>query len=412
MGFDETRFLDPVTEEFKCLICSEVLEEPIECSGCQTNFCTSCINDWKARSDECPNRCKLTLQQCHRGFKNLWQRLRLRCANASRGCEMVITIEALGKHEGNECLYRSVQCGNTDCGTTLPAKDLPQHLDTCPFGSLVCEQCKTSYLRRDAESHDCVQSLVAAYKDLQQTHETLKADVAELSRNVPAKPEQKPVESQQMHYGVACSGCHKEPIQGVRYMCQKCIAYDLCEQCLRKILHGHNDYWPIPMALEHEGITCDGCRTRPIAGPRYKCKRCPDFDYCHACKVSIPHQHSDFDAFLPYWVTVIPLAEERTAYHPGETLVRSWMLLNHGPEVLRDPVLTLFRGDPCCNLSSGSKTNEMFKCELPPDCTFIVSFSAAVTQTVPGTYTSEWKMSTTARVSFFGPKLTYRLIVL
>lgn len=33
----------------------------------------------------------------------------------------------------------------------------------------------------------------------------------------------------------------------------------------------------------HSGINCDGCDCRPITGPRFKCKVCPNFDYCQLC---------------------------------------------------------------------------------------------------------------------------------
>lgn len=33
----------------------------------------------------------------------------------------------------------------------------------------------------------------------------------------------------------------------------------------------------------HPGITCDGCDSRPITGPRFKCKMCTNFDYCQLC---------------------------------------------------------------------------------------------------------------------------------
>eukprot|EP00873_Tetraselmis_striata_P019177 jgi/Tetstr1/439441/TSEL_027875.t1 len=33
----------------------------------------------------------------------------------------------------------------------------------------------------------------------------------------------------------------------------------------------------------HNGITCDGCGTKPIIGFRYKCKNCPNHDFCEAC---------------------------------------------------------------------------------------------------------------------------------
>lgn len=33
----------------------------------------------------------------------------------------------------------------------------------------------------------------------------------------------------------------------------------------------------------HHGVVCDGCGVQPIAGPRFKCAGCPDYDLCGNC---------------------------------------------------------------------------------------------------------------------------------
>lgn len=38
---------------------------------------------------------------------------------------------------------------------------------------------------------------------------------------------------------------------------------------------------------------CDGCHMEPIEGPRFKCKTCPDFNYCETCfRMRRSHRHS------------------------------------------------------------------------------------------------------------------------
>ena len=43
----------------------------------------------------------------------------------------------------------------------------------------------------------------------------------------------------------------------------------------------------------HYNIICDGCKMMPLVGKRYKCKGCPDFDYCEKCyeKNKETHKH-------------------------------------------------------------------------------------------------------------------------
>lgn len=42
----------------------------------------------------------------------------------------------------------------------------------------------------------------------------------------------------------------------------------------------------------HNNVRCDGCHQNPIRGKRYKCRVCPDFDYCEACYKSLAKQHN------------------------------------------------------------------------------------------------------------------------
>lgn len=42
----------------------------------------------------------------------------------------------------------------------------------------------------------------------------------------------------------------------------------------------------------HSNVTCDGCLQNPIRGKRFKCRVCPNFDYCEACHKSLAKQHN------------------------------------------------------------------------------------------------------------------------
>merc|ERR1711963_1004693 len=43
-------------------------------------------------------------------------------------------------------------------------------------------------------------------------------------------------------------------------------------------------------AHHHHGVVCDGC-DGPVAGPRYKCLICPDYDLCATCEARGLHVH-------------------------------------------------------------------------------------------------------------------------
>ena len=41
--------------------------------------------------------------------------------------------------------------------------------------------------------------------------------------------------------------------------------------------------------VKHSNIICDGCRSQGIAGMRWKCIKCYDFDLCSECYMGDKH---------------------------------------------------------------------------------------------------------------------------
>jgi hypothetical protein len=46
MGYDKDRFPTLNGDQFDCIICQCVVNEPKECSGCGSLFCSSCVDSW------------------------------------------------------------------------------------------------------------------------------------------------------------------------------------------------------------------------------------------------------------------------------------------------------------------------------------------------------------------------------
>jgi len=100
--------------------------------------------------------------------------------------------------------------------------------------------------------------------------------------------------SAEAHGNVRCDGCNEFPIVGARYNCTVCPDFDLCAKCEASSVHPAEHpllkyRQPVNTPVVHNGITCDGCQQSPIAGIRFKCRTCPDFDLCEACEAKNVH---------------------------------------------------------------------------------------------------------------------------
>ena len=49
-GFDKDRFPNLTSDMFDCPICTNVVRQPKECTGCGDLFCSRCIDDWTKKN--------------------------------------------------------------------------------------------------------------------------------------------------------------------------------------------------------------------------------------------------------------------------------------------------------------------------------------------------------------------------
>ena len=82
--------------DFSCVICSELLYDPMECSECQNTFCGECLKDWLARgSDTCPacSKEKSEYTAMHRKLKNQMNNIMVKCK-----CDEEVQYDKLADH--------------------------------------------------------------------------------------------------------------------------------------------------------------------------------------------------------------------------------------------------------------------------------------------------------------------------
>lgn len=108
-------YKEKLTDRFNCMICYEILEDPVKCIGCQKLVCSECISIWKTRKNSCP--------YCRKEFvelklsdleQDLLNETKFKC----KTCEKMFT------YEKRSCLCFVMKC-SFGCGfETDSLKDL------------------------------------------------------------------------------------------------------------------------------------------------------------------------------------------------------------------------------------------------------------------------------------------------
>ena len=144
-GYGEERFVTTVNQNFLCLICFSVLRDPVMCSRNQHCFCRSCITQHFQNSQRCPTcHDELTVQtlaEPQRMITDLINELNIHCVYNNRGCQEIVQLQHLGRHE-DSCGFTPVVCTNEGCGATVSKRDLIHHeSEQCECRKLKCHSC-------------------------------------------------------------------------------------------------------------------------------------------------------------------------------------------------------------------------------------------------------------------------------
>jgi len=138
MGYEVERFIKQVDDEFLCSICLGVFESPVH-GPCGHTFCLKCIENWiPVNVNACPldkkPLFKKDLTPVSLPFRNLLNRLDIKCEFEAMGCMNVCQMSRLASH-----------------------------IKMCPFnpdGEMVCDQgCDLTFPRRERDQHKCIPAL-------------------------------------------------------------------------------------------------------------------------------------------------------------------------------------------------------------------------------------------------------------
>ena len=144
-GYDEERFVTTISRNFLCLICFNVLKDPVLCPKNQHCFCRGCITKHLENSPRCPTCAdeltEETLTVPSRMVRDYLDELNIRCVYHDRGCQEIVQLQHVDQHE-DSCGFTPAVCRNQGCGATLNKRDLIHHeSELCEHRKLKCHSC-------------------------------------------------------------------------------------------------------------------------------------------------------------------------------------------------------------------------------------------------------------------------------
>ena len=144
-GYNKERFATTVSRNFLCLLCFNVLKDPVLCPRNQHCFCRGCITKHLENSRRCPTCAdeltEETLTEPNKIVKDYLSELKTRCVYHDRGCQEIVQLQYLDLHE-DSCGFTPAVCTNDGCSVTLNKRDLIHHeSELCGHRKLKCHSC-------------------------------------------------------------------------------------------------------------------------------------------------------------------------------------------------------------------------------------------------------------------------------
>ena len=158
-GYEDSRFETKVDENLHCVICTEVLKDPVQCRRNEHHFCRNCIAEHLKHSPKCPT-CQdpltvETLAKPQRFLANTLAGLKISCDNSNRGCRKVVELGSLATHVAS-CEFSAVPCSNDQCEEIISRRDKEIHENkVCDFRQVKCDYCGQMVLYKNFMQHIC-----------------------------------------------------------------------------------------------------------------------------------------------------------------------------------------------------------------------------------------------------------------
>ena len=181
-GYEDSRFETQVDESLHCVICREVLKDPVQCRRNEHHFCRNCITEHLRHSQNCPT-CKdsltvETLARPQRFLANTLSSLKISCENSERGCRKIVELGSLDTHVAT-CGFSPMPCSNDQCEEVISRRDKEIHeKKVCDFRRVKCDYCAQMVLYKDFMQHVCpprqeIREMKAELKEVRSTQDEM-----------------------------------------------------------------------------------------------------------------------------------------------------------------------------------------------------------------------------------------------
>ena len=160
-GHEDRRFQTLVDDSLYCVICTEVLRNPVQCQRNEHHFCRNCIIEHLKHSQNCPT-CKdpltvETLVKPQRFLANTLSKLKISCENYEHGCRAIVELGSLNTHVAS-CEFNPVPCSNDQCDEVTSRRDKEIHESkVCDFRQVKCDYCGETVVYKNLMQHTCPQ---------------------------------------------------------------------------------------------------------------------------------------------------------------------------------------------------------------------------------------------------------------
>ena len=204
-GYGDERFVTKVDHNLHCVICTEVLKDPVQCRRNEHHFCRNCIVEHLKHSRTCPT-CKdpltvETLVRAQRFLASTLSSLKIYCDNSQRGCRAVVELGSLNNHVAS-CGFSPVPCSNDQCDEIISRRDKEIHENKiCGFRRVKCDYCAQMVLYKNFMQHSCpprkeIREMKAEIREMRSTQDemmkmmrNITSSLAELKRNATQRSE-------------------------------------------------------------------------------------------------------------------------------------------------------------------------------------------------------------------------------